>query len=249
MHGHDHHHQLQRCHRHRLHHHPHPHPQQFLPSTKTLHQWGFFLLIILPLYTTAIWCLLSRPVRTSLLQFTTATMVWSVNPVQSLILIHNENLATSYADGRTLTSQPKPCRCSKHIMTPSPPAYHVRTVLGERSLETSSGYVNMCVFQFRENSPLSPSSLLPARANHEVSPETINSSLVTVLNKNDQVLSNIDSLDDVSSIPQDPPDSSTDLSSSMVLPDPSPSLTYVRQPSPVLPLPNRPQISPRKKQL
>ena len=32
-----------------------------------------------------------------------------------------------------------PCRCSKHLTTPSPPAYHVRTVIGERSLETSSG--------------------------------------------------------------------------------------------------------------
>ena len=107
----------------------------------------------------------------------------------------------------------------------------------------------MCALQFRENSPPSPSSLLPARANHEVSPETVDSSLVTVIDKHDQILSAIDSLDDVSSIPQDPPDSSDNLSSSMVLPDPSPFLTYVRQPSPSLPLPDQPQISPRKKRL
>ena len=87
-------------------HHRHHRQLCLLPSTKTLEQWVFFLIIILPLYTMVIWCLLSRPIQTSLVQFTTATMAWSANPIPSLINIHNENLATSYAVGRTLTSQP-----------------------------------------------------------------------------------------------------------------------------------------------
>ena len=107
----------------------------------------------------------------------------------------------------------------------------------------------MCAFQFRENPPPSLSSLLPNGTNHEMSPETINSSLVTMIHKDELALSTIDSLDDVSSLPHDAPDSFTEPSSSMVLPDPSPFLTYVRQPSPVLPFPYRPQISPRKKRL
>ena len=96
-----------------------------------------------------------------------------------------------------------PCHCSKHLTTPSPPAYHVRTIVGEISLETSSGYVNMCSFQFREDPPPSPSSLLPAGSNPEMSPNTIDSSLVTVINREDLPNSNIDSLDDVSSLPHD----------------------------------------------
>ena len=40
-----------------------------LTSTKTLEQWGFFLLVILPVYMTMLWCLLYRPIRTSLFQF------------------------------------------------------------------------------------------------------------------------------------------------------------------------------------
>ena len=166
-------------------------------------------------------------------------MAWSASPIPSLIQIHNENMATGYADNRTLTSQP-------HIMTPSPPAYHVWTVIGERSLETSSGNVNMCVFQLREDPPPSPSPLLPTGSNPEVSPKTIDSSLVTVINKDEIPTSNIDSLDDVSSLPHDARDFLSETSSSVVLPDPSPFLTYVRQP---LPLPERPQVSPRKKRL
>ena len=111
-------------------HHDHPcrhHQPRLLPSTRTLQQWGLFLIIILPLYTTAIWCLLSRPIRTSLLQFTTATMAWSANPVQSLILIHNENLATSYADDRMLTLQPiLPAAAANTIRHPR----HLLTMLG-----------------------------------------------------------------------------------------------------------------------
>ena len=133
MHGQDHRHQAQWCHHHRLHH--RPHPQRLLPSTRTLHQWGFFLLIILPLYTTVIWCLLSRPIHTSILQFTTATMVWSVNPAQSLILIHNENLATSYADGRTLTSQLiLPAAATNTFRHP----HHLLTMLGLSSVNDPS---------------------------------------------------------------------------------------------------------------
>ena len=98
--GPDHHRQQPRCHHRRL------HQRRLLPSTRTLEQWAFFLLIILPLYTTIIWCLLSRPIRTSLLQFTMETMVWLANPIPSIMRLHNENMATSYADGRTLTSQP-----------------------------------------------------------------------------------------------------------------------------------------------
>ena len=61
------------------------------------------------------------------LQFTTATMAWSVNPVQSLILIHNENLATSYVDGRTPTFQPiLPAAVANTIRHPR----HLLTMLG-----------------------------------------------------------------------------------------------------------------------
>ena len=45
-----------------------------------------------------------------------------------------------------------PCRCSKHIKTPSPPSYHVRAFEGERSVEASSGYVNMCALQLHLDS-------------------------------------------------------------------------------------------------
>ena len=107
----------------------------------------------------------------------------------------------------------------------------------------------MCAFQFREDPPPSPSSLLPNGSNPEVSTETIDSSLVTVIHRDDIPISNIDYLDDVSSLPHDAPDFLSEPSSSMALPDPSPFLTFVRQPSPVLPLPERPQISPRKKRL
>ena len=74
-------------------------------SMRTLEQWAFFTLVVLPLYITVQWCLLSRPIRTSLLQFSMATMVWSAHPIKSITLLHNENMATSYADGRTLTLQ------------------------------------------------------------------------------------------------------------------------------------------------
>ena len=107
----------------------------------------------------------------------------------------------------------------------------------------------MCAFQFLEDPPPSPSSLLPTGSNPEVSPETIDSSLVTVINRDEIPISNIDSLDDVSSLSHDTPDFLSTLSSSTVLPDPSPFLTYVRQSSPVLPLPERPQISPEKKEV
>ena len=105
-------------HRHRRHH------RCLLPSTKMLEQWGFFLFIILPIYTSVIWCLLSKPILTSLFQFTMESMVWSANPIQSIILLHNENIATSYGDGRTLTLQPiipavsaNPYRCPRHLLT------------------------------------------------------------------------------------------------------------------------------------
>ena len=146
-------------------------------------------------------------------------------------------MATSYADGRTLTSQPI-LHVAYDLTTPLPPAYHVRTIVGERSLETSSGYVNMRAFQFWEDPPPSPSSLLPAGSNPEMSPDTIDSSLVTVINREELPNSNIDSLDNVSSLPHDAPEFLSETSSSIVLPDPSPFLTYVSQPSPVLPLPS-----------
>ena len=46
------------------------------------------------------------PISTSLFQFSVAAMVWSANPIRSITQLHNENMATSYADGSTLTSQP-----------------------------------------------------------------------------------------------------------------------------------------------
>ena len=73
-------------------------------SMRTLEQWAFFTLVVLPLYITVLWCHLSRPISTSLLQFSMATMVWSAHPIMSLL--HNENMATSYAGVRTLTLQP-----------------------------------------------------------------------------------------------------------------------------------------------
>ena len=92
--------------RHHRRHHHRRHHRRLLPSTKMLEQWGVFLLIILSINTTVIWCLLSKPIRTSIFQFIMATMVWSANPIQSIIMLHNENMATSYADSRTLTLQP-----------------------------------------------------------------------------------------------------------------------------------------------
>ena len=204
----------------------HPHHCHLLPSTKTLEQWVFFLVIILPLYTTVIWYLLSRPTRTSLFQFTMATMVWSANPIPSLIQLHSENMATSYADGRMLTSQPiLPAAAASTLQHPR----HLLTMFGLSSesdlSKTSSGYANMCAFQFQEDLPPSPSSLLPAGANTEASPDTIDSSLVIVINKEDFPNSNIDSLDDVSSLPYDVSEFLSDTSSTIVLPDPSPFLT------------------------
>ena len=128
----------------RHHHHRHHH-QRLLPSMKTLQQWVFFLTIILPVYTTIIWCLLSRPIRTSLTQFTMATMAWSANPVQSLIRIHNENLATSYADGSTLTSQPiLPAAAASTLRHPR----HLLTIFGlssENDLSKPPPDTSICV--------------------------------------------------------------------------------------------------------
>ena len=116
-----------------------------LPSTKTLEQRGFFLLVVLPIYITIIWCLLSRPIRISLFQFSMATMVWSANSIRS---------ATSYAEGRTLTSQPiLPAAAASTLKTPSPLAYHVWPFEGDPSLEASHGYINMCAFELHQNWP------------------------------------------------------------------------------------------------
>ena len=112
-----------------------------------------------------------------------------------------------------------PCRCSKHIQTPSPPAYHVRTVTGEQSLEASSGCVNMCAFECREHSPPHPSPLLPAGSDTNVSPETVESSMVTIGPREDFLPSTIESLDDVPSLPNDTPYFSLEPSSSVDLPD------------------------------
>ena len=51
----------------------------------------------------------------------------------------------------------------------------------------------------------------------QLSPETIDSSLVTVIHRDEIPISNIDSLDDVSSLPHDTPDFMSEPSSSLVL--------------------------------
>ena len=139
-------------------------------------------------------------------------------------------MSTSYADGRTLTLQ---------------------TILpvfeGERYIEPSSRYVDMPRFKLHPDSTPCPSHLLPAGSNPEVSPDTVESTLVTVIPREDFINLAIVSLDDVPSLPIDTSDNSNDPSSSVALPDPSPYLTFVRNQAPVLPLPERPHISPRKK--
>ena len=86
----------------------------------------------------------------------------------------------------------------------------------------------------QEDSPPDPTTVLPIGSDTEMSPNTIDSSLVTVIPREDFLPSNIDSLDDVSSLPHDAPEVSSEPSSSLVLPDPSPFLKYVKQDSLVL---------------
>ena len=104
-----------------------PPPPSFSTFNESAGTMGFFLLIILSIYTTAIWCLLSKPICTSLFQFTIATMVWSANPIQSIILLHNENMATSCQDGRMLNLQPiLPAAAASTYRRPR----HLLTMLG-----------------------------------------------------------------------------------------------------------------------
>ena len=96
-------------------------------SMRTQEKWAFFTLVILPIYITALWCLLSRPIRTGLFQFSMATMVWSAHPIRSITQLHNENMATSYVDGRTLTFLPiLPATAASTLRHPG----HFLTLLG-----------------------------------------------------------------------------------------------------------------------
>ena len=68
---------------------------------------------------------------------------------------------------------------------------------------------------------------MPAGPNPEMSSNTIESSLVTKIPREEFLTSTIDSLDNVPSLPIDTSELSSHLSSSAALPDPSPYLTYV----------------------
>ena len=106
----------------------------------------------------------------------------------------------------------------------------------------------MCTFELHQDLPPCPSPLLPVGSDQEVSPDTIESSLVTVILREEFIDSGFDSLEDVPSLPIGASEVSFEPSSSIDLPDPSPYFTYVKlDPAPVLPMPERPHISPRKK--
>ena len=86
----------------------------------------------------------------------------------------------------------------------------------------------MQLFQLHPDSPPFPSPMLPTGSNPEVSPDTVESSLVTVIPHEDFLNSAMDSLDDVPSLPIDPSEFSRPTPSSIDLPDPPSYLTYVR---------------------
>ena len=72
-------------------------------------------------------CILSRPIHTSLFQLLMATMVWSDLPIRSITQLHIGNMATSYAEGRTLTLQPiLPAATASTLRHPG----HLLTMLG-----------------------------------------------------------------------------------------------------------------------
>ena len=86
----------------------------------------------------------------------------------------------------------------------------------------------MCALQLHPNLTACLSPLLPAGSDAEMSPDTIESSMVTVGPREDFINSAIDSLDDVPYLPKDASDVPLEPSSYVELPDPSPYLTFVR---------------------